>query len=342
MRIVLIGFGTVGQGLVEILRDKAADLKLSENFVPQLVGVVTRSRGSLYHPNGLDLNGLLTAIKAGSLDQYPDTPGLERGWNALQTIQAGADVMVEAGPSNFETGQPALDYCYAALENGQHIVLANKGPVAVAYHELVSRAKAAGKKLRFEATVMAGTPSIRLGTQALAGCKITQARGILNGTTNYILTQMEDGMTYADALARAQALGYAEADPTADVDGWDAAAKAIILAAALFRARLTLKDMNVRGIRDLTTDDVTAAKAAGERWKLIAQVTPAGGSVQPTRVPLSHPLAGVSGATNAVTYITDLLGDITLVGAGAGRLQTGFGVLSDLLEINEGELISRI
>jgi homoserine dehydrogenase len=221
------------------------------------------------------------------------------------------------------------------LESGQHVVLANKGPVAVAYPELASRAKAAGKLLRFEATVMAGTPSIRLGAQALAGCKITQARGILNGTTNYILTQMEDGMSYADALARAQALGYAEADPTADVDGWDAAAKAVILAAALFGARLTLADMSVRGIRDLTTQDIATAKAAGERWKLIAQVTPTGGSVQPTRVPLAHPLAGVSGTTNAVTYITDLLGDVTLVGAGAGRLQTGFGLLSDLLEIHD-------
>lgn len=335
MKIILIGFGTVGQGLVEILRDKADDLKLSKNFAPQIVGVVTRSRGSLYHPEGLDLNGLLTAIKAGSLDQYADAPGLERGWDALQTIRAGADVMVEAGPSNFETGQPALDYCYAALESGQHVVLANKGPVAVAYPELASRAKAAGKLLRFEATVMAGTPSIRLGAQALAGCKITQARGILNGTTNYILTQMEDGMAYGDALARAQALGYAEADPTADVDGWDAAAKAVILAAALFGARLTLADMSVRGIRDLTTQDIATAKAAGERWKLIAQVTPTGGSVQPTRVPLAHPLAGVSGTTNAVTYITDLLGDVTLVGAGAGRLQTGFGLLSDLLEIHD-------
>src|SRR5699024_344130 len=116
-----------------------------------------------------------------------------------------------------------LDYCYAALESRKHVVLANKGPVAVAYVELLEKARQAGKRVLFEGTVMAGTPSIRLAMEALAGCTIREARGILNGTTNYILTQMEAGMSYADALAQAQQLGYAEADPAGDVDGWDAA-----------------------------------------------------------------------------------------------------------------------
>jgi homoserine dehydrogenase len=180
---------------------------------------------------------------------------------------------------------------------------------------------------------MAGTPSIRLAMQALAGCTIGEARGILNGTTNYILTQMEGGMSYADALKQAQQLGYAEADPAGDVEGWDAAGKAIILARALFNSPITFKDMEVKGITGITAEDVKAAAAAGEKWKLVARVTAEGGSVQPMRVKLSNPLAAVSGATNAITYSTDLLGDITLVGAGAGRLQTGFGLLSDLLDI---------
>jgi homoserine dehydrogenase len=205
--------------------------------------------------------------------------------------------------------------------------------VAVAYNKLQAAAKAAGKQLRFEATVMGGTPLIRLGMEALAGCEITGARGILNGTTNYMLTQMDGGMTYADALAEAQALGYAEADPTADVDGWDAASKAIILAAALFGAKLSFDDMDVRGISQITPEEIAAAREAGERWKLIAEVTPQGASVTPQRISLSHPLAGVSGGTNAVTYSTDLLGDVTLIGAGAGGVQTGFGVFSDLLQI---------
>jgi homoserine dehydrogenase len=334
MRIAIVGFGVVGQGLVEILRDKADALRDEQGFAATIVAVATRSRGTLYDPQGLEPAALLDAMAAGGLAHYPARNDAFRDLAPLTLIRAcNADVLVECSNTNLQTAQPALDYCKAAFETGKHVVLANKGPVALAYAELMALAGAAGKHLRFEATVMAGTPSIRLAMQALAGCRIREARGILNGTTNYILTQMEGGLSYADALAQAQALGYAEADPTADVDGWDAAGKGIILARALFGSALTLADMSVRGISTISADDVAAAHAAGERWKLVVHVTPAGGSVSPVRVPLAHPLAGVSGATNAVTYSTDLMGDVTLVGAGAGRLQTGFGLLSDLLDI---------
>lgn len=337
MKLALIGFGTVGQGLAEILRDKGAELADKYGFTGEIVAVATQRRGTLYHPDGLDAGQLLAAMQQGHLDHYPDVPSLTRGWDADTIIrQSNADVMVESSHTNLQTGQPALDYCYAALESGKHVVLANKGPVAVAYADLRDKAQQAGKRLLFEGTVMAGTPSIRLAMEALAGCTITEAKGILNGTTNYILTQMEGGMSYADALAQAQQLGYAEADPAGDVDGWDAAGKAIILAAALFGKKLTLADMSVTGISGITAADVGAAAAAGEKWKLIARVTPDGGSVAPARIPLSNPLAAVSGATNAVTYSTDLLGEVTLVGAGAGRLQTGFALLSDLLAIQRG------
>lgn len=335
MKLALIGFGVVGQGLAEILRDKVEELRAREGFSAQIVAVATRTRGSLVCPDGLDISALLNAVGQGHLSHYPDQSGLQREWDALKIArESSADVLVEASPSNLQTGQPALDLCYAALESGKHVVLANKGPVAVAYEELRSQAAQARKRLLFEATVMAGTPSLRLGMQALAGCRVSEVRGILNGTTNYILTQMEGGMSYDNALALAQELGYAEADPTADVDGWDAAAKAIIVAAGLFHKKLTFDDMEVKGISKITSDDVIAALAVGERWKLIARVTPKGGSVQPMRISMSHPLAGVNGAVNAITYVTDLLGEVTLVGAGAGRLQTGFGLLSDLLEIH--------
>lgn len=339
MKIVLIGFGVVGQGLVEILRDKAETLDARYGLSAQIVGVATRSRGSLLRPDGLDADALLTAMQTGSLDAYPDATGLERGLSPQDLIaRSGADVMVETSYTNFDTAQPALDYCRAALNAGQHVVMANKGPVALAYDELSALAAQHGKRLGFEATVMAGTPSLRLALNALAGCEIREARGILNGTTNYILTQMEGGMAYADALAQAQALGYAEADPSGDVDGWDAAGKALIIARSVFGAPLTMADLDVSGISQLTADDVEAARAAGERWKLIAHVTPTGGSVRAQRMPVDHPLAGVSGPTNAITYSTDLLGDITLVGPGAGRQQTGFGLLADLIGIHTSDL----
>lgn len=334
MKIALIGFGVVGQGLAEILRDKGAELEAVYGFRGEIVAVATRSRGTLYHPDGLDINDLLTAAGRGHLNHYPDVADLTRDWDIdMIARNSNADVLVECSATNLQTGQPALDTCRAAISSGKHVVLANKGPVAVAYAELKEAARQNEVRLLFEGTVMAGTPSLRLAMTALAGCEISEARGILNGTTNYILTQMEDGMSYADALAEAQRLGYAEADPTADVDGWDAAGKVIILAAALFNQKLTLNDIDVTGISGISREDVEAAAAAGERWKLIARVTAAGGTVRPMRVPLGDTLAAVSGATNAVTYKTDLLGDVTLVGAGAGRKQTGFALLSDLLDI---------
>ena len=329
MDIILIGFGGVGQGLAQILRDKRDDLRAQQSFEARIVGVATRSRGTLYNPNGLDIDRLLAGI-----DSVPDQPGLIRDWDALRLVRdSKADVMVEVSPTDLQTGQPALDLCRAAFETGKHVVLANKGPVAVADVELQALAKKSGKALRFEATVMAGTPSIRLGMQALAGCKIERVRGIFNGTTNYILTQMEKGSDYAGALTEAQVLGYAETDPSGDVDGWDAAGKGIILAAAIFGRKLTLDQMSVRGIRSITPQDIADAKAANERIKLIVEISDQGGTVAPTRIPVSHPLASVSGAANAITYVTDLLGEVTLVGAGAGRLPTGFGILSDVLEI---------
>jgi homoserine dehydrogenase len=334
MRILLIGFGVVGQGLARLLRDPDRNLQSQEGFQGQLVGVVTRSHGSLYHPAGLDLDALLAAVEQGSLAHYPDSPALQRDPDTLQLIRdSDADVLVEASVTKLEHGQPALDYCRAAFASGKHVVLANKGPVAVAYDELRQLAGQTRKQLLFEATVMAGTPSLRLGAVGLAGCKILSARGILNGTTNYILTQMENGMDYAAALAQAQQLGYAEADPTADVDGWDAAGKAIILAAALFGQRLSFADMSVSGISHLSAADIETARAAGERWKLIATVSPAGGRVEALRLPLSDPLANVAGANNAISYSTDLLGNVTLVGPGAGQMATAAGLLADLLAI---------
>jgi homoserine dehydrogenase len=336
MNIALIGFGNVGQGFVTILRDRADDLQARYSFAPRLVAVATRSRGTLVNPNGLNPGALLDAIADGSLGHYPDVTGLQRGWSAERiALESGADVLIEASPSDLETGQPALELCYAAFQGSKHVVLANKGPVAVDYAGLQQAAERAGKRLYFEATVMAGTPALRLALYDLAGSGIRGARGILNGTTNYILTEMENEQEYADALTQAQQAGYAESDPRGDVEGWDAAGKVIILAAALFGLRLKLADIDVTGITGITSADVASARAAGERWRLIARVTPEGGSVGPERLPLSDPLAGVVGATNAITYDTDLLGPVTLVGAGAGRQETGFALLADLLDLHQ-------
>jgi homoserine dehydrogenase len=335
MRLILIGFGNVGQGLAQILHDKSEDLKTRHGFEAQIVGVATGSRGIIAHHAGLAIPDLLDAISTGSFDHYPYSDGLRRYDDAMQMIrETQADVLVEASPTNLNTAQPALSHMEAALETGKHIVTANKGPIARDLQRLRQLAQAKQLQIRFEATVMAGTPSIATGIELLAGCTINEARGILNGTTNYMLTQMENGLSYEAALKQTQELGYAETDPTADVEGWDAAAKVLILLAGVFGKQAQVSDLAVTGITGITQADIENAKQAGERYKLIASATPHGGSVQPVRLPLSNPLAHVGGATNAITFATDLMGDITLIGAGAGKLETGSALLADLLAIH--------
>lgn len=335
MDIILTGFGNVGQGLAHILRDKARDLRDRFNFTPRVVAVITRSHGALYHKDGLDITALMESATRGNLSDYPSAAGLLRDLEPARLIyDFPADVMVEASPSDFETAEPALGYCYAALNSGKHIVLANKGPIALDYVGLKRAADRARRNVLYEATVMAGTPVLRTALEGLAGCTITRVRGILNGTTNYILTQMQNGSSYADALAQAQSLGYAETDPSADVDGIDAAGKLAILSAVLFGASGGLENINITGITGITRDNVLMASEANERWKLIAEATPDGAKVYPARVSQTDPLANVSGATNAITFTTDLMGDVTVIGAGAGRKETGAAILSDLLALH--------
>jgi len=336
-RLALIGFGNVGQGLAEILRDRGAELAQTVGAEFVITAVSDLLKGSVYDPQGLDAGELLTAVgRDGTLGSVV-TPG--SGWDALETIaQSNADVVVELSYTDLATGQPALDHIRAALAGGKHVITTNKGPIALAYPELADLAAQNGVCLGVEGTVMSGTPALRLGQELLAGAGVRRIQGILNGTTNYILTQMEGGATYAAALAEAQARGYAEADPTGDVEGVDAAGKVVILANLLMGEALTMADVRRTGISGLTAEDVAEAAAAGERWKLIGSVERENGrvqaGVQPVRLPVSHPLAGVSGATNAITYSTDLLGDVTLVGPGAGRMETGYALISDLLAIH--------
>jgi len=335
-RLALIGFGSAGQGLAQILRDHADALARRYGVELRIVAICTHSRGSLYEADGLDPATLLEAIKHEG--HLRNLSGL-RDWSPLDMIeQANADILVELSPTDLTTGEPATSHMCAALERGMHAITANKGPIALHLTKLRRLASDAQLYLGYEGTVMSGTPALRLGWSDLAGCEVIELRGIVNGTTNYILTRMEGGMSYADALAEAQHLGYAEADPTGDVEGYDAAAKAVILANVLMDARLGLADVERAGITTLTRDTIEAARASGERWKLIARVWRDGdqirASVQPTRLPISHPLASAGGATNALTLTTDLLGDVTIIGPGAGGAATGFAIISDILALH--------
>jgi homoserine dehydrogenase len=343
-KIALLGFGVVGQGLAEIIRDRGEMLEKSLNFEAQIVAISDVMKGSLYHPDGLDISEALRVVKeTGKLDAYPETLGLIRGWDSFQTIRdCNADTIVEITFTDVKTGQPAIDHCKAAFECGKNVVMSNKGPVALAYQELAELAERNGVRWGFEGTVMSGTPALRMPLVTLAGNEITEVCGILNGTTNYILSQMEEGLSYEAALQEAQTLGYAEADPTSDVEGYDAQYKVVILANVIMNAPLKRDDVSCEGISHLTPQDIIKAQAEGKRWKLLARAKKEGdrviAKVGPEAIPLTDPLAGIMGATNAVTYHCDLAGPIMLVGAGAGRKETGFSLLIDLINIHRKQM----
>lgn len=344
-KIALIGFGTVGQGLCEILLDKEEYLNEKYGFDWQIVAVSDPVKGSVYCPDGLNVSKLLKLASDGiSLDKYEckcDKAKAQYGWDALKTIrESNADTVCELAFTNVETGQPAIDHCKAAFETGKNIVTSNKGPAAVDFAGMQSLAEKHNVKFKIEGTVVSGTPIINLADGPLAGCAFSSIKGILNGTTNYILCQMEAGMEYETALQKAQELGYAEADPTGDVEGYDAMAKVIILANVVMDAPISAKEVEREGITGITPAMIAEAKAKNARWKLLGTIekTTDGikAAVKPEMVPLSHPLAGIMDATNALTFATDLMGDITIVGAGAGRIETGYSILTDLIAIHRG------
>ncbi|ANU24049.1 homoserine dehydrogenase [Planococcus donghaensis] len=339
-KLAFIGFGVVGQGLAEILHHKKEALKRDENFEAQIVAISDFMKGSIYQPDGLDIELVLKTLKeTGNLEDYPKTTGLIKGWDSITTIcESNADTIIEVSYTDVKTGQPAINHCKTAFEHGKNVVMTNKGPVALAYKELSEIAEQHGVSWGFEGTVMSGTPALRMPISTLAGNDITEIRGILNGTTNYILTKMEnEGVTYEEALAEAQALGYAEADPTSDVEGYDARYKIVILSNYVMKAPLTVEEVSCTGISSITAQDIEKAKKESKRWKLIAtarkQQTGVVAWIALEKVDLDDPLAAISGATNAITYETDLLGAVTLSGAGAGKVETGFSLLIDLITI---------
>ena len=337
-KLAFIGFGTVGQGLTEILMEKKDMLEKKYNFSWSVVAISDIIKGSVYDENGLDMKKILDIVKSGKkLDDYP--LGI-MGMDSISTIKdTNADTIVEVTYTDVKTDEPALTHIKTALNIGKNVVSTNKGPVVKQALELLKLAESKSAQYNFEGVVLAGTPALNLANYTLAGNKISGFKGILNGTTNYILTRMEEGMSYDDALKKAQELGYAEADPTGDVEGLDALGKVVILTNIVIGKKITWTDVERKGITEITINDINKAKSEGKRWKLIGSAeVQSDGSVKakvwPEKLPLDDPLAGVGEATNALTFFTDELGPITIVGPGAGRRETGFSLLIDLLNIN--------
>jgi homoserine dehydrogenase len=336
--LAFIGYGVVGQGLTEILLNKQKLLEEHYDFTFTIVAISDIMKGSVYDEKGLNMNTILNLVKNGrKLDEYPN--GI-KGLDSLQTIrETNADIIIEVTFTDVKTGQPALKHIYTAFDVGKHVVSTNKGPVVKEAKLLLKIAADKRVHYGFEGVVLAGTPVINLVKYTLAGNIIKSFKGILNGTTNYILTRMEEGMDYEEALKKAQDLGYAEADPSGDVEGLDALGKVVILTNVVLGKKLKWNDVKRTGITRITKYQIEQAKKEGKRWKLIgsAEIKSDGAvmaKVEPVKLPLNDPLAGVNEAINALTFNTDELGSITIVGPGAGKRETGFALLIDLLEIN--------
>jgi homoserine dehydrogenase len=274
-------------------------------------------------------------------------PGLPR-WNLLPHVSpppgevhqwlraANADVLFEATSLNARTGQPAIDHIRAALEYRVHAITANKGPVVHAYEELSRLAKQHGKEFRFESTVMDGVPLFSLFEHGLPAVRVKGFHGVLNSTTNVILTGMEEGLSFEDSLKRAQAVGVAETDPTDDIEGWDAAVKIAALVRVIMRAPLRISEIERHSLKAVTGEQVRAARMTGDPYKMVCRAQrngdgTVGASVRLERVPATDPMAHVSGTSSIVYFETDIFPGLVMTELNPGLEATSYGMLADFI-----------
>lgn len=332
--LAMIGFGNVGQGLAEILIVRGETIAQEFGTTLRIVAICDQMRGSVYAPDGLCIQEALNCVRDSRSLESMSVP--YKQFDAFQMIdQSNAHALLELSFTDLISGEPATQHVFRALAQDKHVFTTNKGPVALNYSRIVKEARRRGLYFGIEGTVMSGTPALRLGDSMLSSAGITRIRGILNGTTNFILAKMSDGEDYRSALKQAQSLGYAEADPSGDIDGIDAAGKVVILANQLLGADLRMSDVETQGIRNITRQNIENARQAGKCLKPLGEIRIHGSEiiafVGPEAISKDDPLASIGGAVNAITYTTDLLGDVTLVGPGAGRTETGYAVLADIL-----------
>lgn len=308
--VVIVGYGHVGRRFAGLLDERRDALKSRYDLSVRVIGTATRRGG-------------------------PPAQDLIR---ELEHSTAPLRVLVETTTLNIADAEPAISHVKAAIAAGCHVVTANKGPVAFAYAELRDAAEKAGVSFLFEGAVMDGIPIFNLVRETMPAVEIAGFRGIVNTTTNVIISALEDGEPFEPALGRMQAEGIAEADPSLDLEGWDAAAKTAALANVLMNAGITPHDVDRRGIDERTASSARAAKEAGRRLRLVAEATRLAGSivvasVKPVELEANDVLAGIRGTANALVLQTDLLGDVAICQLAGDLTQTAYALLSDLVTI---------
>ncbi len=337
-RLAFIGFGNVGRALALLLMRKEQELMDRYGIRFLATGIYTARHGWAINPQGIDLAQAVECVQNGDrLDALCDPAYREKVGNSFDFIRAcPADVLFENTPVNHENGEPAVTHVRLALQHHMHAITANKGAVVYGYQELRHLAEQQGRSFFFESTVMDGAPIFSLFREALPAANLRAFRGILNSTTNLILTRMEEqGETFEQAVRYAQKIGIAETDPSADVDGWDAAIKVAALVTVLMGYPLRPQAVEREGIRGITPEKIAEAQAEGKRWKLICQAERNGSGViarvMPQKVGPETPFYTVRGTTSIVEFQTDVLGDLSIIETDPGPQTTAYGLLSDFV-----------
>lgn len=335
MRALLIGFGNVGRKMAEVVTVERERHPGLAGLELETVGIFTRGHGAL--AGDIDLGEAFDLVREHG--RFPQTHPRATRMSALEAARTlDYDVLVELSVlSIHERGEPALSHIREALRRRRHVVTANKGPLAFAYDELASLAQRNGVQLLHESAVMDGAPLFQLVRSSMRGCTIQGVSGILNSTTNFVLNEMERGVSLGDAVRTAQAEGFAEADPSHDLEGWDAAAKITVLANTLLGARQTPFDVEREGITEVAPARVQDVLRAGKRLKLVCRAWRDGGGVR-TRVqleelPPEHPFSTLSGSGSVLRIETDLMGPIVVAQEEPTLYDTAYGVLNDLLTV---------
>ncbi len=327
--LAIIGMGNVARALLRLLISKESELRRRYDIRWRLTGVATRRIGWIADPDGLNP---LAVLQGHSLIQHGNTlqPRNVREW--LEKTRA--DVFFETSSLNVHTGQPATEHLKTALELGAHAITAKKGPIVHAFHELTALAKEKHRRFLYESTVMDGVPVFSMFPDGLPATDLRGFSGVLNSTTNVVLTEIEKGRSMEEAVKRAQAMGIAETDPTADLDGWDAAVKVAALAIVLMGANVQVEQIQRIGIRELSEEKIRSVRAAGMRYKLVCRAERSGDrvecSVSPEMLLASDPLANLEGSSSAIRFDLDVF-SLSFVEHNPGIEATGYGLLADFL-----------
>lgn len=335
-KIAILGFGNAGKAFAELLRDKLEEIRKDYHCNVKVSAIATGSRGCLVNEDGVDLERALREIREQGVFNR-ENPDLSELTTMEIASKADYDILIELTPLAIFSGQPAIDHIETAFKRKKHVITANKGPVAWDFRRLRSQAESQGVRFCYETTVMDGTPVFNLVADTLKLCRVTAVKGILNSTTNFILEELAKGRSYDEVIAEGKERGFVEADPSLDVEGWDAAAKTAALLNVLMDADVTPDQIERNGIGSIGSEQLREADTRGKVIKLVCRGMildgKVAGSVGPEEVDKKDLFASISGTSSVVTITTDLMGPLSVVEHDPEILQTAYGVLSDLIRI---------